>query len=196
MKLADLLNRRQYSLRWFKKQNEIVKYKPEGYNERGVYTLDEWTDYSCVGHFFSRKKLKMEEYERVENNYINCVMDIVRCVGIKYLSISFYGNDDSITVNGKTYKEGSRIKSEDIIPVLRGNLRGEMDCVLVNVRRGIQIDFGYDYYMHVVCPIPHDELAKIVSANHLYLNPRVVRPFWKLYDEKNYFLIRYIPRQQ
>lgn len=195
MKLAELLDRRRNSLKWFKKQNDIVKYKPEGYNEEGVYTLDEWTDYSEIGRSFSGKVLTMEEYELVENDYINCVMDIIQYVNIKYLRISLFGRKRVIRLKNKSYKEGSRIKAEDIRPILRANLRNEYGCALVNVKRDFQVDFGWDYYMHVVCLIPHDELEKIVTANHLYLNPRVVRKFWKFYDDQDDIRIYFVPNQ-
>ena len=34
------------------------------------------------------------------------------------------------------------------------------------------IDVGYDYYMHIVCPIDNLKLKILVESHNLYLNPR------------------------
>ena len=51
-------------------------------------------------------------------------------------------------------------------------LRDNVFCVLVNLKRNVMIDIGFDYYMHVLCPLEYDVLNRIVEFHKLYLNPR------------------------
>ena len=71
------------------KERVIVKYNPKYYDIQGVYTKDEWTDFSDVGREFEGKRLSIEEYLVVENNFIAFVRECVELVGCKYLTIDW-----------------------------------------------------------------------------------------------------------
>ena len=47
-----------------------------------------------------------------------------------------------------------------------------MYVVLVNLKRDLQIEFGYDYYMYVHTQLETEEIHEITSRHGLYLNPR------------------------
>ena len=111
--------------------------------------------------------LTAEEYLEVENRYIACVEDIVTSSQCKYLTIGYLVDYNN---SGYCYKE--RIAKEHIHKVLRDMLRENVFCVLVNLKRNVMIDMGYDYYMHVLCPLEYDVLNGIVESHKLYLNPR------------------------
>ena len=179
MKLEERLLKRQQSFYWFRKKDEIVKYKPEGYTKDGVYTLDEWTDYSCIGNTFSGHLLSREEYLQVENNYVQCVKDILRIADCYYVTIGWLWRKN-IKLNNRVLHSGSRLRIQDIDNIIKGNLRGSIEWILVNLSKKVQIDFGWDYYMHVICPISKSKLNKIVRAHGLYLNPREQRHFLKI----------------
>lgn len=167
MALEDKIFKRLNSLYWGRRSNEIVKYPPEGYNEQGVYTRDEWMSFSDIGKTFNGNMLTAEEYLEVENRYIACVEDIVTSSQCKYLTIGYLVDYNN---SGYCYKE--RIAKEHIHKVLRDMLRENVFCVLVNLKRNVMIDMGYDYYMHVLCPLEYDVLNGIVESHKLYLNPR------------------------
>ena len=44
-----------YSWRWI--ADEIVKYAPENYDERGIYRKDEWVALSDIGNVYDGKRL-------------------------------------------------------------------------------------------------------------------------------------------
>ena len=54
----------------------IVKYNPRYYDEE-KYLRNEWTSFADVGLAFDDGILTMEDYIRVENNYISCIKEIV-----------------------------------------------------------------------------------------------------------------------
>ena len=70
------------------KERVIVRYNPKYYDTQGVYTKDEWTDFSDVGREFEGKRLSIEEYLVVENNFIAFVRECVELVGCKYLGFT------------------------------------------------------------------------------------------------------------
>lgn len=167
MTLEEKILKRLDSLYQGRKTHEIVKYTPEGYDESGVYRRDEWADYSDVGKTFGGKTLNLEEYLEVENHYIECALEIITQSQCKYLTIASVWDFDDI---GYRYKE--RIPIERVSKVLRHMLRSELRCVLVNLKHKVMVYIGYDYYMHVHCPLQYEVLQEIVSSHDLYLNPR------------------------
>lgn len=167
MKLEERICKRLEDSHWLNKTNVIVKYSPDGYNEQGVYCRDEWSSIYDIGRSFSGVILTKDDYLEVENNYINCAVDIITQSGCKYLTIGYVEDYNHI---GYQYK--SRISKNQITTILRDMIREEVYCVLVNLKHNVMIDVGYDYYMYIVCPIDSATLKTIVETHNLYLNPR------------------------
>ena len=170
MTFEEKIRKRLNSLYWTKKTHEIVKYSPDGYDEDGIYRRDEWTEYSDVGKTFAGKKLSLEEYLEIENRYVECALDIITQSQCKYLTIGYVEDYDNIG-----YRCKDRIPAERVDKVLRDMLRCNVFCVLVNLSHKVMIDMGYDYYMHVLCPLEYEDLQELVCSHNLYLNPRVRR---------------------
>lgn len=167
MNLEERIHRRLDSLYWAKRTHEIVKYPPEGYDDNGVYCREEWTDFSDIGKAFGGVVLTREEYLEVENRYVECAVEIVETSQCKYMTIGYVED-----YQNKGYRYKDRINGDQLRDVLRDILRNETWCVLVNLKHKVQIDFGWDYYMHVICPLEETRLRRIVESHNLYLNPR------------------------
>ena len=167
MKLEERIFKRLNDLYWFKRTNDVVKYSPDGYNEQGVYCRDEWSSICDIGRTFSGVTLTEDDYLEVENNYINCAVDIMTQSGCKYLTIGYIQDYNHIG-----YKYKSRITKDQLATILRDMLRENIYCVLVNLKHKVMIDVGYDYYMHIFCPIDNLKLKILVESHNLYLNPR------------------------
>jgi hypothetical protein len=74
--------------------------------------------------------------------------------------IGYVADYDNI---GYRYKD--RIPVERVESVLKDMLRGNVYCVLVNLSHKVMIGMGYDYYMHVLCPIQYEVLQEIVTSH-------------------------------
>ena len=61
-----------------------IKYR----NELGHYLRDDWTSISDVGKVCEDELLTMEEYERVERNYLDALLDIIQTIGISHITIA------------------------------------------------------------------------------------------------------------
>lgn len=167
MNLKERIHRRLDSLYWARRTHEIVKYPPEGYDDNGVYCRDEWTDFSDIGKAFGGVVLTREDYLEVENRYVECAVEIIEASQCKYMTIGYVAD-----YQNKGYRYKDRINGDQLRDVLRDILRNETWCVLVNLKHKVQIDFGWDYYMHVICPLEETRLRRIVESHNLYLNPR------------------------
>lgn len=171
MKNRELILRRFDSLAFQRASHEIVKYKPEYYDENGEYPKDEWTNYSDIGKVYEGKIVTMADYLDVENRFIDITRAILEAAGCSFITLGYVE-----ARRRKGLKEGMRVRVQEIDSFLRLVLRGKAYIVFINRSKGVQFDFSNDVlYMHLNCRIPDNELRAIVESRGLYLDPRVKR---------------------
>ena len=66
----------------------LSKYNPL-YRVDGIYQREEWTSIYDVGTVYNGAKLTMPEYERVETEYIDFVVDVIESSSIKEVKIAY-----------------------------------------------------------------------------------------------------------
>ena len=163
---------------------EIVKYQPQYYKD-GVYTKNEWISVSDIGESFDGEVLTKEEYLMVESAYVDTVKELVEVSGVKFLTIvgpdtTFYPRrtkacnkeNKAMYQVVSSLKEGQRIAVSKIDTVLKACLRELFWCALVNEAKKMQVDVGYDYYLHFHSRLPEETISKIARSHGLYCNPR------------------------
>ena len=170
--------------------HEIVKYSPENYDEKGVYTKDEWTSRSDVGKCYDGKPFAIEEYLDVEQHHINVICAIMdaancKCLTIRYIeadkayvakrikSSRFHEMDSPLLKSIPLLEEKRRIYSkEELSDIIRLALRKYIYVELSNKERKLLIEFGYDYYLKVSCSLSDEVLGSLVRKEMLFLDPR------------------------
>lgn len=168
--------------------NDVVKYNPQGYDENGTYILNEWTDFSDVNKRINHKKLTAEEYLNVETNYVDMAVEVCYASGCKFMTMILFqcwiNEPDNILDFDNSLATEKLIKSIRVFDtkrysisqfkkLLRLALRGYINCVFVNLENKVQIDIGYDFYMHILAlRLPYFTLQNMASSHGLYLNPR------------------------
>lgn len=140
----------------------IAKYDLNGYVD-GIFTLDEWTDYSDIGNIFSGKKLTQEMYEEIETKYIQSAQDIFMADHQKELSITNLQKYQS----NLTWKNHQIIDKLHLGGIIRDCLRNKCWCRLST--ENFYIHFGYDFYMYIGCSLSCDIVTKICAGNQLYV---------------------------
>lgn len=179
---------------WRYTAHEVVKYKPENYNEKGHYTKSEWTGRWCVGRVFDGHLVTLDEYLDVEQKYVVSVVKIMELTRCKYLTVSYmedtvqttkesimemldiknpFLQHDKLLYNSymKLY-EGKRFNKTEIPDIIRLNLRGYTSTALTNLQKGLEIHFGFDYYMYFNTKFSIDILREEIRKIGLYLDPR------------------------
>ena len=88
-------------MQWYR----ITKYDP-AFRDNGIYTRDEWTSISDVGKTYNGVPFSMDEYVKVESNYIACVKSIMRHLGVTAFAIRVLSRVMR-KYNSVTYEVGS-----------------------------------------------------------------------------------------
>ncbi len=139
----------------------ISKYDPVFYKD-GVFTRNEWTDFSDVGKIFNNTKLSLEEYERIEQNYINFVVDIFEFIGVtkfKIIDLEIY--------NTVPWKNRQTISLSRLPNLIRDCLRNSCWCKIQSTE--FCLCFGFDYYLHLNCTLDYYIVNNISKKNSLFL---------------------------
>ena len=136
----------------------ITKYNPKYRNELGHYKKHEWTSVSGIGEVFNGEVLCADEYLRVENLYIDAVLEILECNGIDKLTVNSLEKHRSMKWEIKPNKNLKRIRwriksndniqKDDLSDVIKLILREQFWCHLEHENK-MFVHFGYDYYMYV-----------------------------------------------
>lgn len=113
---------------------------------------DEWTSFFDVD-----KKVSLQEYEWVENQYIEFVVLACNYHHIDKLEIK------NLESNGHdTYRNNQRVNVDDIGSVVKDVLRESVWCKLVCEK--FEFHFGYDFYMYFVSSENPDEFLKRMNS--------------------------------
>lgn len=149
-------------MQWYR----ITKYDP-AFRDNGIYTRDEWTSISDVGKTYNGVPFSMDEYVKVESNYIACVKSIMRHLGVTAFAISAL----EVYRSGTNIENVGTVSGKRVDHIMKACLREDIWCVLLS--RIMTVRFGYDYYMYVQCDIVQGEVVKIAAEYSLYAEPIV-----------------------
>ena len=183
---------KEYDDSWRWTADEIVKYAPENYDERGIYRKNEWLMSSDIGKIYDGKRFTREEYLETENKYVQAVIRGMELAGCSFLTVEYlfvsrkksdmkrrftpknplYEQNKDLYDMFLNIKEGMRIHISQIEKAVRLNLRGYIDCDLTNKKKDFYVRFGFDYYMYFNSNIDKCILKKEIEKIGLYFNPR------------------------
>lgn len=167
----------------------IVKYKPQYYNEKGVYCKDEWTERGEIGSVFNGQIFTIEEYMAVEQKYVDAALKIMDLSNCKYLTLAYEaytlkGARQSIiemmTGRFKEYDKeycdflasiylGQRLNKEQVAKLVRLNLRILAETSLTNESRHLEFHFGGDSYMYCRTRLPKEVLRTELEPLGMYV---------------------------
>ena len=139
----------------------ISKYDPR-FQIDGVHSKDEWTSFSDIGCAFNGEILTVEQYIETENSYLSCVESILLASRVSALTIFCLENYEALLC----WKNGDTLAGDMLRDFLRDGLREK--CWARLSGSNVYLDFGYDYYLHIGCPLEWPEMEKIVHAHDLF----------------------------
>lgn len=142
----------------------ISKYNPE-YRKNGIYLKDEWTDYSDIGDKFDGKMFTKQEYLRVEQNYISCILTILENSGATQLFIDGY---EDYTTNA--WKNGQYLTTAELPQLIQDCLRNKCWCKL----KGNQayVHFSDDFYFYIGCNLSNQNVEALCQRYNLFCEVR------------------------
>ncbi len=139
----------------------MICYTVSKYNNK-VDKHNEWTDYSDIGKVFDGKKLTMDEYLSVEQNYIGFVIDALRINNVSNLILTELEVYEEIK-----WTDNQRVNVSDISEVIKDVLRNKCWCKLKT--DNFCLCFGFDFYMRIKSNIDYGYLVKMCDKYGLFI---------------------------
>ena len=140
----------------------IVKYNPI-YRENGIYQKDEWTEYSDIGQTFDGELFTEQEYLKVEQNYIDCLIDLLNLNKTQILYVRDLEFFEPIR-----WSNNQTVLLGDLPNLISDCLRDNCWCRLEN--GDTFLHFGRDYYVYIGVSIPYDDVNSICEKYNLFCN--------------------------
>jgi len=138
----------------------VAKYNPEIRDQSGAYTKVEWTFFRQIGQTFSGVLLTSDEYERVEEAYIQAALSFLRESGLLSMRVAGLENPRTQPLD---FQNDSVLPLDRIDEIIRRILREEFWCRLEGSDGFIH--FGWDYYMYIdvlhPCPTARARAAEL-----------------------------------
>ena len=146
------------------KNFRIIKYNPRNVDENNNIISDEWTSFSDIGEKMGNVVITFEDYKKIENAYIDTIIDLMKYNGISELTIKRIekydqniewnaGDDFNVKEAVELYKRlrnGLTIKTDTLVKVCKLILREHVWCKL-EYKEIFYVHFGWDYYMYIGC---------------------------------------------
>jgi hypothetical protein len=151
------------------KKYRMSKYKPWLRDEQDRYLINEWTSYSDIGNLYEGRILTNDEYEYIENKYIQGIKIILKEKGINKLVINNLEKNFTIDeINSllncsnlnleetekilfNTINNGRELSIINVDAILKLLLRECIWCRLMDSKNTFIVEIGYDFYMYIYC---------------------------------------------
>lgn len=143
----------------------MICYTVSKYNNK-VDKHNEWTDYTDIGKVFGGKKLTIDEYLSVEQNYIGFVIDALRINNVSSLLLAELEVYEEIK-----WKDNQRVDVLDISEVIKDVLRNKCWCKLKT--DNFCLCFGFDFYMHIKSNIDYACLVELCNRYGLFIKNKI-----------------------
>ncbi|NDL01547.1 hypothetical protein [Photorhabdus bodei] len=129
----------------------ITKYTNIKENGDIFSSYNEWAGFFDIG-----QKVEKDEYEKIENQYIDYVINLCHCLKIKLLRIK----ELEVNIDEVSYLDGESIDISQLRNIIQSILREDIWCKLISDQ--CEFHFGYDFYMYFVSKIdPQECIDKI-----------------------------------
>lgn len=154
----------------------VTKYNPAHRDAQGKFSSAEWTSVHDVGKFFGGKELTVDEYLRMENAYIDTIVDFCTDAGCLSLTVRDAEQAGPIpNVLGEVLLVPpaplSKVSCDDLPIVIRSCLREIFWCRLEAEDESFKIHFGYDYYVYILGVEPSSVTLATARARGMFVEP-------------------------
>ncbi len=143
----------------------VTKYNPAFRDQHdGHYMKDEWSTFRQIGEWFSGVVFTREEYDRVEDAYVEVALSFLRGSGLSSLKVAGLENRQKRTLD---FSNGEVLSLDRVGEVVRRILREKYWCRLEGNEAFLHFD--WDYYMYVGVPHPCPRAEALTSELGLYV---------------------------
>ncbi|MGX7775704.1 hypothetical protein ACVV62_00770 [Streptococcus pluranimalium] len=150
-----------------KYQLSFSKYDSKYRNELGHYLRDDWTSIWDVGKVCEGVLVTLEEYERVENQYLKTLEEVAKLLDVDSFQIARLDKHDTDwTYLGFPVEVGATVTIEQFLILSRLTLREEIWVSFEHP--DLWVNFALDYYAYLGFNRSSDAIHRIIEANSLF----------------------------
>jgi len=120
----------------------VTRYDPNRRNDAGAYRDETWTSIADVGGMFEGSELTIEDYERVEDAYVDAFLAFATESDVDRLQVRSVEQAVSL-------EEGEVVSVDKAADIVRLMLREEVICKLETPTDDFALHVGFDLYMYV-----------------------------------------------
>ena len=142
----------------------VTKYNPAFRDQWGHYTRAEWIMFKDIGETYSGVLFTREEYERVEEAYVQAALSFLRESGLSSIRVAGIENHSKQPLD---FDNNSVLPLDRIGEIIRRTLREEIYCRLEGSE--CFVHFGWDYYMYIGVPHPCPRAQRRAAELGLYV---------------------------
>jgi len=157
----------------------VTKYNPIYRDENGFYKKNEWISVGDIGQCYDGEILTAENYQNIENAYVNAILSAVYELKVKSFKITCLQKNDyreygfvyepQLKCLHKTISDKMIMSIIDIPDaaklILRENLWAKLES------NYLSIHFGYDYYIYFCAKKKLNQSLKIIEESGLFIRP-------------------------
>lgn len=165
----------------------ITKYNPIFRDRDGSYIKSEWTSYSDIGKYYDDRRLEAMDYLTIEQKYVDALLFIFQEEKISSLQvmklekrrtldqIEKFMQSKNLSISDKGKNIYLSIQNEDLIDIdnipylIQLLLRECMWCCLISPSNSLIVEFGYDYYMYVICDGINVKLTNKIQNSGMFV---------------------------
>lgn len=139
----------------------VSKYDPK-FRINGIYTKEEWTDFSDIGKEYNNQIFTEEEYQKIESRYISVVTKVFKYRKWDYLTIDHL----EIYEHSLSWRNKQSVNTNNLSNLLQDCLRNRCWCRLINGQE--YVHFGWDFYIYIGCEISIQTMKSICDEEFLF----------------------------
>ncbi|EOA3012160.1 hypothetical protein ACX35G_000976 [Enterococcus faecalis] len=162
----------------------ISKYNPKYRDESGHYTLQDWTSFYDIGKVFLGRKLTVEEYNTIENLYIEVVVLSMKETKQEFLTVKALEKiaeenmaemDSDCQAFYQNIHDGDKLSLEEIPVFMKLQLRELLWAKLSS--KNLNVHFGYDYYMYIISSKKLSSVVESFYKRGIYIEENIHSPY-------------------
>ena len=155
----------------------VTKYNPIYRDAQGRYTREEWTSIEDIGKLYKGEELTVEEYEVIENAYVEAVVFAMKQLELETLKVTELETGEYTVYKGvsdltsehfyKTVQNNKDVSIDDVPHLVKLILREIIWAKLVS--DDLCVHFGYDYYMYFIIKKKLEKVIRHISEKGLFI---------------------------
>lgn len=168
-------------------QYRVSKYNPFYRNEKGKYSIQEWTSISDIGKSYNGIRFTLSEYLYTEEKYALFYLDLLMRLKIHEVKVSNLDKQNTLSeaiqiLNGydiildnterniyQNLENNQIISIENFKIIFQFAMREIIWCKITAPFPKISIEFGYDYYTYLIGLELEKTLIKKYESQGLFI---------------------------